>query len=213
MNRPRILIAEDHTLVSGAFQQMLEPQYEVVGTVADGRALLKVAPELKPDVILLDIGMPLLNGLDAGRQLKLMMPKVKLIFLTMNQDSDVAGEAFRIGATAYLLKNSEASELHKAIQEVLRGGTYVTRQTRQDIQKTFIRDPQATKRPRKLTERQREVLQLIAEGHSMRQIADILNVTPRTVAFHKYRMMEELGVNNTAELIKFAIKQKIVEAA
>jgi DNA-binding NarL/FixJ family response regulator len=213
MNRPRILIAEDHTLVSGAFQKMLEPQYEVVGTVADGRALLRVAPELKPDVILLDIGMPLLNGLDAGRQLKQIMPKVKLIFLTMNQDSDIAGEAFRIGASAYLLKNSGASELQKAIQEVLRGGTYITPKTRQGIQRTFIRDPQATKRTRKLTERQREVLQLIAEGHSMKQIADILNVTPRTIAFHKYRMMEELGVNNTAELIQFAIKQSIVEAA
>src|SRR6267378_3810262 len=166
MNRPRILIAEDHTLVSGAFKKMLEPQYEVVGAVADGRALLRVAPELRPDIILLDVGMPLLNGLDAGRQLKQIMPKVKLIFLTMNQDSDIAGEAFRIGASAYLLKNSGASELQKAIQEVL---------------------------------------QLIAEGHSMKQIADILNVTPRTIAFHKYRMMEELGVNNTAELIQFAI--------
>jgi DNA-binding NarL/FixJ family response regulator len=213
MNRPRILIAEDHTLVSGAFQTMLEPQYEVVGAVTDGRSLLRVASELRPDIILLDIGMPLLNGLDAGRQLKQTMPKVKLIFLTMNQDSDIAGEAFRIGASAYLLKNSGASELQKAIQEVLRGGTYVTPQTRQGIEKTFIRDPQATKRARRLTERQREVLQLIAEGHSMKQIADILNVTPRTIAFHKYRMMEELGVNNTAELIQFAIKQSIVEAA
>jgi len=213
MNRPRILIAEDHTLVSSAFQKMLEPQYEVVGAVPDGRSLLKVAPELRPDVILLDIGMPLLNGLDAGRQLKQIMPKVKLIFLTMNQDSDIAGEAFRVGASAYLLKNSGASELQKAIQEVLRGGIYITPQTRQCIQKTFIRDPRATKRARRLTERQREVLQLVAEGHSMKQIADILNVTPRTIAFHKYRMMEELGVNNTAELIQFAIKQSIVEAA
>jgi DNA-binding NarL/FixJ family response regulator len=213
MNRPRILIAEDHTLVSGAFQKMLESQYDVVGAVPDGRSLLRVAPELRPDVILLDIGMPLLNGLDAGRQLKQIMPKVKLIFLTMNQDSDIAGEAFRVGASAYLLKNSGASELQKAIQEVLRGGTYITPQTRQGIQKTFIRDPHATKRARRLTERQREVLQLIAEGHSMKQIADILNVTPRTIAFHKYRMMEELGVNNTAELIQFAIKQSIVEAA
>jgi DNA-binding NarL/FixJ family response regulator len=131
----------------------------------------------------------------------------------MNQDSDVAGEAFRIGASAYLLKNSGTSELQKAIQEVLRGGTYVTPKTRECMEKTFIRDPQASKRPRRLTERQREVLQLVAEGHSMKQIADILKVTPRTIAFHKYRMMEELGVNNTAELIQFAIKQSIVEAA
>jgi DNA-binding NarL/FixJ family response regulator len=213
MNRPRVLIAEDHTLVSGAFQKLLEPHYDVVGTVADGRALLKEAPELKPDIVVLDIGMPLLNGLDAGHQLKQLMPNVKLIFLTMNQDSAVANQAFRMGASAYLLKNSAASELLKAIQEVLRGGSYVTPQTKKGMMETFIRDPRATMRTRRVTDRQREVLQLIAEGHSMKQVADILNVTPRTVAFHKYRMMEELGITSTAELIQFAIKQSIVPAA
>jgi DNA-binding NarL/FixJ family response regulator len=213
MNRPRVLIAEDHTLVSGAFKKLLEPHYEVVGTVADGRALLKEAPALKPDVVVLDIGMPLLNGLDAGHQLRQIMPKIKLVFLTMNQDSAIANHAFRIGASAYLLKNSAASELLKAIQEVLRGGSYVTPQTKKGMMESFVRDPRATMRTPRVTERQREVLQLIAEGHSMKQVADILNVTPRTVAFHKYRMMDELGIKSTAELIQYAIKQNIVPAA
>lgn len=210
MKRPRILLADDHTLLLEAFQKLLEPDYEVVGTVADGRALLSAAPKLKPDVIVLDISMPLLNGLDAGQQLKKMMPEVKLIFLTMNEDTDLAAEAFRVGASGYLLKNSAASELQKAIQEALRGRSYVTPLVTRGMVGSLLRRPKGRRASHRLTPRQREVLQLLAEGHSMKEVAAILHVTPRTVAFHKYSMMEELGFKNSAALIRFAIKQRIV---
>lgn len=212
MKIPRILIADDHTLVCEAFRKMVEPPYQVVGTVKDGRALLNSAPTLNPDVVLIDVGMPLLNGLDSGRQLKQMMPKVKLIYLTMNLDDDVATEAFRIGASGYLLKNSDGSELLKAIHEVLRGGKYVTPTIARELGRTFSRDPQTLPRKRQLTERQREVLQLFAEGYSMEQIALILNIASRTVAFHKYRIMEEFGIGNNADLIRFALREHLVAA-
>jgi DNA-binding NarL/FixJ family response regulator len=192
---------------------MIEPQYQVVGTVEDGLSLLKAAPALNPDVVVLDVAMPLLNGLDAGRQLKQTMPRVKLIYLTMNPDCDVATEAFRIGASGYLLKKSAGSELLKAIQEVLGGGRYVTPPVAQDMEQIFCRDPHALKRKRRLTQRQREVLQLIAEGYSMGQIAMILDIATRTVAFHKYRMMEEFGIGNNAELVRFALAQNLISAA
>lgn len=213
MNRARIVIADDHTLICEALRKMIEPQYQVVGTAEDGHSLLKTAIELHPDLILIDVAMPVLNGLDAGRQLKQKMPKVKLIYLTMNPDSDVAAEAFRIGASGYLLKTSAGSELLKAIQEVLRGGRYVTPQTTERMEEIFVRDPEALKRNKRLTERQREVLQLLAEGYSMKQVADLLSLTPRTIAFHKYRMMEELGIKSNAELVRFAMTQHLVPAA
>lgn len=212
MKAPRILIADDHTLVCEAFRKMVEPPYQVVGTVKDGRALLISAPILNPDVVLVDVGMPLLNGLDSGRQLKQIMPKVKLIYLTMNPDDDVATEAFRIGASGYLLKNSDGSELLKAIHEVLRGGKYVTPTIDRELGRTFPRDPRALPRKRQLTERQREVLQLIAEGYSMEQTGIILNISSRTVAFHKYRIMEEFGIGNNADLFRFALQQHLVAA-
>jgi DNA-binding NarL/FixJ family response regulator len=216
MKSPRILIADDHTLVCEAFRKMVEPPYQVVGTVKDGRALLNSAPTLDPDVVLMDVGMPLLNGLDSGRQLKQMMPRVELIYLTMNPDDDVAAEAFRVGASGYLLKTSDGSELLKAIHEVLRGEKYVTptiaRGPERTFRRTFSRDPQALPRKRQLTERQREVLQLIAEGYSMEQTAIILNISARTVAFHKYRIMEEFGIGNNADLILFALRQHLVAA-
>ena len=210
MKRPRILLADDHTLVLEAFEKLLERDYEVVGTVKDGHALLSAAPKLKPDVIVLDISMPLLNGLDAGQQLKKKMPEVKLIFLTVNEDSDLAAEAFRVGASGYLLKKSAASELRKAIQEALRGRCYATPLVTQGMVSSFLRRPKGRRASRRLTPRQREVLQLLAEGHSMKEIAAILHVMPRTVAFHKYSMMEDLGIKSSAALIKFAIKQRIV---
>ncbi len=208
--RCRVLLADDHTLLLEAFAKMLEHDYTVVGTVADGRALLAAAAELMPDVIVLDIAMPLLNGLDAARKLKKTMPKVKLIFLTMNEDPNVANEAFRAGASGYLLKTSALSELSKAIQEALCGRSYVTPLIAQDMENSFIRQPGDDRDAPKLTPRQREVLQLLAEGRSMIEVAKILNLVPRTVAFHKYRMMEQLNLKNNTDLIQYALRECIV---
>ena len=208
--RPRVLLADDHTLLLEAFELLLEHDYTVVGAVSDGRSLLTVAAELKPDVIVLDIAMPLLNGLDAARHLKKTMPEIKLIFLTMNEDPNVANEAFRAGASGYLLKSSAASELTKAIKEALCGRSYVTSIITQGMVESFIRQTGDNRNSPKLTPRQREVLQLLAEGRSMKEAANILNVTPRTVAFHKYRMMEQLNLKNNADLIQFALRECIV---
>jgi DNA-binding NarL/FixJ family response regulator len=210
MTLPRLMLADDHTILLEAFRKLLEPQYEIVGTVADGRALLETAPQLNPDVIVADIGMPLMNGLEAGLRLKEQMPTVKLIFLTMNEDPDLAVEAMRCGACGYLLKSSAADELLRAIQLALKGKTYVTSQIARGMQKSFIKNPRVKGQAKTLTPRQREVVQLLAEGRSMKEVASVLNVTPRTVAFHKYRVMEELNIGTTAELIQFAIKSKIL---
>ena len=210
--RPRVLLADDHQLVREAFSQLLAPNCDVVGAVADGRALLAAAKELNPDLVVVDIAMPLLNGLDAARQLKRLLPAVKVIFLTMSEDSDVAAEAFRVGAAGFLLKNSAASELFLAIQEALHGRSYVTPQAMRGLVGTLIDAPEPGRKPGELSPRQREVLQLLAEGHSMKEVGRILKITPRTVAFHKYSMMEELGVKSSAELVRFAIKQHVVSA-
>lgn len=213
MYRPKVLIADDHAMLRAAFQMLIELECDVVGCVADGRALLEAAPKLKPDIIVLDIAMPLLNGLDAGTVLKRTMPNVKLIFLTVNEDPDVARKAFRMGASGYLLKNSAASELSQAIQEVMCGRSYVTPLMTDGRADSFLREPQKGKTKEQLTTRQREVLQLLAEGHSMKQVASFLRVTPRTVAFHKYRLMEELGLKNNAGLIQYAMQHGLVSAS
>jgi DNA-binding NarL/FixJ family response regulator len=210
MRRPRILFADDHRLVREAFARLLEPDCDVLGAVADGRALLEAASRLRPDIVVLDIGMPLLNGLDAARQLKRRTPEVKLIFLTVSEDPDLASEAFRAGASGYLLKNSAASELLKAIQEVSQGRSYVTPLATQGLVGALLRDPGPARATGQLSERKREVLQLLAEGCTMKEIACILKITPRTVAFHKYGMMEDLGIKNSAGLVQFAIKHGIV---
>lgn len=210
MKRPRVLLADDHRLLREAFAQVLAPDCDVVGDVGDGRALLAAAQELSPDVVVVDIAMPLLNGLDAARQLKRLMPAVKVIFLTVSEDPDLAAEAFRVGASGFLLKNSAACELFQAIQEVLQGRSYVTPQATRGLVGTFMDDQHAGKKPGELSPRQREVLQLLAEGHSMKEIGRILKITPRTVAFHKYSMMEELGIKSSAELVQFAIKRHVV---
>lgn len=203
------MLADDHTILVEAFRKLLEPHCEIVGTVADGRALLEAARELRPQIIVLDIAMPLMNGLEAAHRLKEEMPGVKLIFLTMNEDPDLAIEAMHCGASGYLLKSSAASELIDAIRMALKGKTYVTPQIAREMQKAFINNPGAKKRAKVLSARQREVVQLLAEGKSMKEIASILNVTPRTVAFHKYRVMETLHLDSTAQLIQFAIKSGI----
>ena len=209
MSRPRVLIADDHVLLADAFEKLLEAEAEVVGKVLDGRALLEQAPRLKPDIVVLDISMPKLNGLEAGEQLKQMMPSVKLIFLTMHKDPNLAVEAFRLGASGYVLKTSAASELFQAVQEVSQGRTYVTPLIAQGLIESFAQDPERRK-VSKLTPRQREILQLLAEGNSMKEVAAILNITPRTVAFHKYRMMDTLGLKSNAELLRLAIKEQMV---
>jgi len=186
-------------------RELLQPEYEVVGIVSDGRALLKAAEALRPDVVLLDIGMPSLNGLDAGRRLKEGDPKVKLIYLTMNNNVEYAREALQAGASAFVLKNSETSHLLEAIRRALRGVSYVAPEIRRAMKEIFIRNPKAVERPQHLTDRQKEVLQMLAEGRSLREISTSLQISYRTVRFHKVRIMEELGISKNAELVKYAI--------
>jgi DNA-binding NarL/FixJ family response regulator len=212
MKRTRIILADDHILLLDSLKNLLEPEFEVVGTFADGRVLLESAPRLTPDVIVLDIGMPIMNGLNAGQRLKQVMPGVKLIFLTMNSDPDVAAEAFRLGASGFLFKNSAASELVHAIREVRRGRSYITPMLTEGMVGSYMQNLKRRKSPRQLTLRQKEVLQLLAEGRSMKEVAFVLNVTPRTVAFHKYTMMEQLQVRSSAELIQFAMKSSVMAA-
>jgi len=210
MYRPTIVLADDHTLIAEAFRGLLEPQYQIVGCVNDGRALLEMAFELKPDVVVLDVGMPVLNGLSAGQQIKQRLRKVKLIYVTMNDDPDLAAEALRTGGSAYLLKSSTASELLKSVHEVLRGGTYVTPRIKRLMDDAFIRSNKPRGPEKRLTPRQTEVLQLLAEGKTMKEVGAVLSLTARTVAFHKYRIMEVLNTRTNAELVQFAIRNNVV---
>jgi len=206
----RILLADDHTLVAEAFKRLLEPEFEVVGTVGDGRALLRAAQELKPDVVLVDLNMPLLNGLDASEQLKQTLPKIKIIVLTMNEDPEIAAELLGKWASGYLFKKSAGSELLKAVRDVLQGGKYVTPVLQEALAALSGRVSRHDS-GRSLTPRQREVLQLLAEGRTMKQAAAILHVTTRTVAFHKYRIMQDFGLQNNTDLLRFAMKQGLLE--
>jgi DNA-binding NarL/FixJ family response regulator len=212
MLRTRVVLADDHTLMLEALKNMLEPEFEVAGIFADGRSLVEAAPALKPDVIILDIGMPTMNGLNAGQRLKQLIPNVKLIYLTMNQDPDVAGEAFRLGANGYLLKNSAGTELVKSIRQVMRGTTYVTPLMTGDVVGSIVHHFKNLKNAGHLTLRQKEVLQLLAEGRSMKEAAFILHVSPRTVAFHKYTMMEQLNIKSSAELVQYAMSSQVLAA-
>jgi DNA-binding NarL/FixJ family response regulator len=213
INRSRILIADDHNLVAELCKQLLETEFEVVGIVSDGRALVRAAGELKPDVIVVDVAMPVLNGLDAGQQVKGMLPAVKLVYLTMNPDIEVAAEAFRRGASGYLLKTCAAAEMVLAVREVLRGKSYMSSTLPRDAV-NFLRrqDKKMVYEDERLTQRQREVLQLLAEGKVMKEVSSILNMSTRTVAYHKYRMMEVLGAKSGAELVKYAVRNHMVAA-
>jgi len=210
MRRPRVLLADDHQMLLDALKELLEPKYEVVGLVTDGRAVLKVAEKLRPDIIVLDIAMPLLNGLDAGRQLKQSMPSVKLLFMTMNEDPYLVGEAFRAGASAFLLKQAAGLELDEAIKEVLKGGSYVTPSAAKGLDHISLREPKNREFAPEPTARQREVIQLLAEGRTMKEIARLLYITPRTVAAHKYAVMELLQLKTSAEVVQYAIKHRII---
>ena len=209
VTKPRIVVADDHTMLAEAFERLLSPECVVVAKVADGRALLAAVEEFHPDLVVLDVAMPLHNGLDAGRQIKHTHPSVRLVFVTMNEDPDIAAEAFRSGAAAYLLKRSAGSELLTAIREAMNGRSYVTPLVTQGMLGSLMSPGPDSKH--RLTPRQREVLQLVAEGKSMKEVASILNLTPRTVAFHKYRMMEQLQITSTDELVQYAIKEGIIE--
>ena len=209
MVRPRVLLADNHALLLGAFEMLLSGDCDIVGQVSDGRALVAAAEELKPDIIVLDISMPILNGLEAARQIKHTVRGVKLVFVTMNEDPNLAADAFRAGASAYLLKQSAPSELLTAVREVIEGRSYVTPRITEGLMGSLIhRDESAPSHV--LTARQREVLQLLAEGRTMKEVASLLHLTPRTVAFHKYRIMEQLNVKSSAELVQYAVKHHVV---
>jgi DNA-binding NarL/FixJ family response regulator len=207
--RARILLADDHTAMVEALSKLLEPQFEIVGTVRDGRSLLEAACQTRPDVVLLDLSMPLMNGMEAGARLKKLLPNTKIIVLTMSEDPDVAADFLHNWAAGFLLKKSAGRELIKAIREVMRGKTYVTSRMSGKVLEAYVRSGPPS-RQKTLTARQREVLQVLAEGHTMKEAANILHVTPRTVAFHKYRMMNDLGLKTNSDLLRFAIKEKLV---
>jgi DNA-binding NarL/FixJ family response regulator len=209
--RPRVLLADDHTMLLEAFRQLLEPRCEIVGTAGDGRALLELAAKTQPDVIVLDIAMPRLNGMDACAQLRRRMPSVRLVFLTVNEDPGVAADAIRLGASGYLLKNSASGELFTAIEHALAGKTYVTPLVTEGVPPGIFLRRTTKLRTEKLTARQREVLQLLAEGRGMKEVADLLEVKPRTIAFHKYTIMEQLGVKTTAELVQYAVEHGMLK--
>jgi DNA-binding NarL/FixJ family response regulator len=202
----RVLIADDHRLVAETCKGTLEPEFDVVGVVTDGRALLEAALSLKPDIVLLDIGMPHLNGLDAGEQIKRKLPSVKLVFLTMNLGADVAADAFRRGAAAYVLKQSAAEELVTALRKVLRGESYLSPLITRETVTHLLRQSSTEREEKQITARQSEILQLLAEGKSMKEAASILDLKTGTIAFHKYRMMQTLGFKTNAELLEYAIK-------
>jgi DNA-binding NarL/FixJ family response regulator len=207
--RPRVLLADDHMLVIEGLRRILEGECEVVGAVEDGRSLLKAAEKLKPDIVLLDISIPLLNGVEAARRLRKTVPAAKLIFVTMHADATYVTGAFRAGASGYVLKRCASMELVSAIREVLKGHTYITPLVRRDISGAALGSP-VGEVSGDLTERQREVVQLVAEGHSVKEIAAILSISFKTVAFHKSNVMRRLGMRSTAELTKYALDHGIV---
>jgi DNA-binding NarL/FixJ family response regulator len=210
MKKPSVLMADDHSLILAGLRKLVEGECEVVGTVEDGRALVAAAQTLRPDLILLDISMPLLNGLEAARQLRTLVPASKLIFLTMHTSPAYATEAFQAGAAGYLLKHSAALELSQAIKSVLQGQHYLTPLITKDVLDSVL-TPSTGERgtATALTTRQREVLQLVAEGHGTKEIATILSVSVKTVEFHKARLMQQLDLHTIADLTKYAITQGI----
>jgi DNA-binding NarL/FixJ family response regulator len=208
----RILIADDHLLVADACKNLLEPEFLVVGIVTDGRHLADAVAEFKPDIILLDIYMPLLNGLDAGEQVKKKHAGIKLIFLTMTFAADVAAEAFRRGASGYVLKQSAGTELLLAVRKVNRGESYLSPLVAKETVTFLLNMRTPFIEEKRITRRQSEILQLLAEGLSMKQVAGVIDVKPGTVAFHKYRMMEILNISTNAELLGYALKHQMISS-
>jgi DNA-binding NarL/FixJ family response regulator len=210
MPKIRVLLADDHTMVAEGLKSLLKDPFDLVGVVHDGRALLKSAEELRPDVIVTDISMPLLNGLDAVRQIRAQRPETRIIILTMHRDTHLAAEAFRAGVSGYLLKVSPGEELVKAVREVAQGRSYVTSLLAKDLINLLMDAGAPRDNGSPLTPRQREVLQLIAEGRTMKEVAGLLHISPRTAESHKYDIMHALSVQTTAELIQCAVRMKMV---
>ena len=213
MNRPRLLVADDHTLLLEGFRLMLEPEFELVGSVGNGQALLTEAPRLRPDIILLDISMPLLNGIDAAGQLTRLLPSAKVIFVTQHAGAEFVAEAFRAGAAGYLLKQAAASELLTAIREVLKGRHYISPLVAREAVDALLAVSKSESKPaERLTPRQREVLQLVAEGRSRKEIASILNITVKTVEFHKATLMRDLDLHTSPDLTRYAIEHGLIDS-
>jgi len=210
MKKPRVLMADDHSILLAGVRKLLEERYDVVGMVEDGRALLEAAERSKPDLILVDISMPLLNGLDAVRRLKKSQPDVKLLFLTMHASPQYATEAFKAGGNGYLLKQSAVSELPQAIEAVLQGKYYLTPSIAKPVIEKALKaeeGPAVKGSIAELTPRQREVLQLIGEGKRTKEVAELLKLSVKTVEFHKNCLMKELDIHTTTELVRYAIAQ------
>ena len=208
--KARLLIADDHTLVAEACKNLLEPEFQVLAIVKNGRELLEVVRELKPDLVILDVGMPQLNGLDAGEQVKQMLPSCKLVFLTMNMAPDIAAEAFRRGASGYVVKSAAAEELILAVRKALRSESYLSPLITKDMVEFLLLNRESVEAKKRLTRRQSEILQLLAEGMTMKEIASTLNVKPGTVAFHKYNLMQTLGLKNNVDLLHYALKNHLI---
>jgi DNA-binding NarL/FixJ family response regulator len=206
--RPRVLIADDHSVVAEGLRSLLQKNCDVIGVVSNGRELLEKAPQLKPDLFVLDITMPLLNGLDAAERLKSSLPNAKFVFLTMSDDPNLAAAALNLGAVGYVLKQAAASELMKAISEVVQGRSYVTPKLRPE--NWAVQKARARQLSKDLTPRQQEVLQLLAEGRPMKEIADILKVSEKTVMFHKYHIMHSFNLKNNTDLVLFAVKHHLI---
>ena len=213
MKRPRVIMADDHAMLVDALSRVVEPEFEVVETVGDGRALLAAAEKHRPDVIIVDVSMPLLNGVEATRQIKKADPRVKVIILTMHESSQFATQAFEAGASGYLLKHSASEELIQAIREVLKGRHYVTPLIAKDVMQDLMEKRDRSDHPAQaLSTREREVLQLLAEGKAMKEVAAVLNISTKTVEFHKYNITRKLELRTTAELTRYAIKHGIVSS-
>ncbi|HEX9191673.1 MAG TPA: response regulator transcription factor [Candidatus Deferrimicrobiaceae bacterium] len=210
MAKIRVLIADDHKIILAGLVGLLEPEFELVGTAEDGKALVSEAVRLRPDVVVVDISMPKLNGIEAFRQIRNIAPGTKAVFLTMHHDAAYAAEAFESGASAYVLKHSAPAELVTAIREAMNGGIYVTPLIAGELMKSYRNNDRDKDLAAKLTGRQKEILQLLTEGNSAREIAARLNISPRTVEFHKYNMMAEWNLKTSADLIRFAIKHGLV---
>jgi len=207
--RARVLLADDHVLLLEAFRRMLEPEVEVVGAVADGAALVEQALALEPDLVVADVSMPRMNGLEAARRLRGELPGTRVVFLTVNEDPQMAAEAFALGASGYLLKSSTATELHEAIRAVLAGRRYLSKRLAGGDPDVLPAAASADRPLEQLTLRERDVLKLLAEGLTMKEIGAQLGIATRTVAFHKYRMMESLGLRTSAELVSFAVENRL----
>jgi DNA-binding NarL/FixJ family response regulator len=209
--KPKVVLADDHTIVTEGLKALLEPEFQIVAAVDNGRAAIRAVRSFNPAVIILDISMPLLNGLDTAREIRKFDSKIKIVFLTMHTESAYVQEAFGAGASGYVIKHSASVDLQLAIRRALLGRTYITPGVGENGVDALRGGSRRARKPSaQLTSRQREVLQLVAEGRSAKEAAAILNLSSRTVEFHKYRLMQQLGLHTTAQLTRFAIKHKII---